>query len=437
MGRDIFCFQRVGSIQRLLQQGCITAGLLLIGACAPSPSSSPAPDPIPTAVVETVPPIPEAPRVDVESPADAARTLNALGLDVYKRFSNEAGNLCLSPISIGATLACILEGARGDTAQEIEAAMGLAPGHRIGMGYQRLLDDLKGRNSLLCQVNLANALVYQGNISLDPEFASRLDILYRSTTLSTDFVANPDGARREINAWVSDNTAGKIRNFLGSRDTKVDTRFLLTSALGLDAAWETVFPLNQTRNAAFLLQEGEAVVAPMMHQKSHVAASLGSRLLQVLRLPYAGKHLEMVLFLPGEETSLHTLESMLSPDQLETWLERCEVSEVNVYLPRFTVDSGYYLDKALKELGIDCAFEAGCADFKGIAQEHFCLERTKHACYLQVDERGARAAAATGSSVGTFSATPTFLGNRPFLYLVRDTNTGAILFVGRVMNPLE
>ena len=437
MGRDKSSFSQLIGRQPSLRHGCLAFGLLLLGSCAQD--SPPDADSTPTMIelvdTEVLAP-PEPAPVDIEEPANAARHINHLGLEIYKQFSNEAGNVCVSPLSIGSALASILEGAQGDTAREIEASLGLEPGHRLAIGYQRVIADLERGNSEHCQANLANGLVYQKNTTLNQDFSWRLQNLYHTTTLATDFVADPNGARREINAWVSDTTSGMIRNFLGSRDTNVNTQFVLTSALGLNARWTQTFAPEHTGNETFFLQDGAEVVAPMMYQKGHFGVSLESSMVQILRMPYATEQLEMVILLPGKETAIHSLETMLSPDQIESWLARCQTAEVNIYVPRFMVQSEYYLDKALNTLGINCAFDAGCADFRDVARERFWLERTKHACYMRVNESGTSAAAATGLS-NTFSDPHTFSANRPFLYLVRDTNAGAILFVGRVMNPLQ
>jgi len=260
---------------------------------------------------------------------------------------------------------------------------------------------------------------------------------YAAHLSEADFEGQSGEARAAMNTWISEHTAGRIEALLAPGDLSPDTVFLLANTLVFDAEWAQEFDPKDTRESSFYLETGETVEVPMMRRKGTYRVSQRNHEAEVLRLPYHDGRGEMVLVVPAEDEPLESVERLLSTTQIDAWLAGCETESLEVSLPRFTGLSTIYLNEALSHLSMPCAFEQDCADFTGMIEMKSWLKLIKHGCYVEVDEKGTEAAAATvavglgGRSGGSFAA------DRPFLYFIRDTGTGAILLMGRVMNPLE
>jgi serpin B len=283
---------------------------------------------------------------------------------------------------------------------------------------------------------LANVLAYQEGEDLKAEFLRIMAEDYSATQLPLDFARDADNAMERLNAWIAENTKGRIPDFLSSDEFTADIQIVLANALTFDAKWDREFDPADTRETPFFPEDGREVSVPMMKRKGVFRLSAPADGVQILRLPYRGGQVEMVLVLPAVGEKLRTVERALSARQLLQWIDQCQSEPSEVYLPRFTGRTSSHLRTVLSQLGMPCAFDSACADLSGITSHNYPLVWVKHGCYVEVDEEGTKAAAVTATGPGGGSGDE-FRADRPFLYFIRETTTGAILLMGRVTNPME
>ncbi len=378
------------------------------------------------------------PNVPAADKAQAVKGQNAFALDLYARLRDHDGNLFFSPESISAALTMTYAGAHGQTAQQMADTMHstLSP-DQLQAAMGALLADLNaGGAGHGYQLNIANALWGQQGHAFLPAFLSLLKKDYGAPLQEVNFQGATDKARQDINDWVAHQTKDKIKDLLQPGDLTPDTRLVLTNAVYFKGNWDTQFEKNLTRPGHFQVGQGETVDVPFMHQTNRFKY-LDAGTFQALAMPYAGKDLEMVVLLPKGTDGLAGLEKALTPEHLAGWLAKMHTEEVAVTLPRFQTTSRFDLTAMLAAMGMKDAFTTA-ADFSGMDGKHdLYLSAVIHQAYVSVNEEGTEAAAATAGVVRATAArvNPVFRADHPFLFLVRDTHTGAILFMGRVANP--
>ena len=219
-----------------------------------------------------------------------------------------------------------------------------------------------------------------------------------------------------------------------------DSRLVLTNAIYFKGKWASPFKKELTRDQPFFLTADKKANTPMMWQKAHFGYTETDKL-QALEMPYDGKDLSMVVLLPKKVDGLADLEKSLTRESLQTWVSGLHQSEVDVTLPKFKMTSEFQLKKVLSDLGMTDAFLPDKANFGGMSSSRdLFIQAVIHKAFVDVNEEGTEAAAATGIAIGVMSAapvkqTPTFRADHPFLFLIRDTRNGSILFLGRVVNP--
>jgi serpin B len=359
----------------------------------------------------------------------AADGLNAFAGDLYHQLARNHGNLVFSPLSISTALAMALAGARGQTAKEMSAVLHHTPPDAA------LLEKLtKAGNTAGDQLSLAQALWVDRNFTLQPDFLASSRQQFHAEPYTADFSKAAEAARAAINQWVSQQTHAKITDLFAPNSLKPDTRLVLASAVYFNGKWQSKFDPKRTAPAPF--HGATEVQTPFMSQTGRFPyAETGNA--QVLELPYAGGSLAFDVVLPKSGQPLATLEDALRSDGLATWLGNLKHKQVAVSLPKFRAESTFSLAAALSALGMPSAF-TGAADFSGIdGRRDLAISQVAHKAYIDVSEAGTEAAAATGIAVSlTAYAEPTvFRADRPFLFFLRDTSTGAVLFAGRLENP--
>ncbi len=377
-------------------------------------------------------PVPEG--VDHTSPEKVAELTNQLAFKLYDALAQNDEDLCFSPISVATVLSMGLSGARTTAARELETLLGLEPGHTANAGFKEFLAGVEVNTSPSNRLVLANAFMHQQGMHVNDNFLNVIGTNYDAEIFPADFARRPGEACEQLNSWVERNTDGRIPKLLNADDVNANTCLILANTLLFDGTWVSTFDASKTREAPFYREKDGEVYVAMMYQQGLFSASTGSDDAQIIRLPYAGEKIEMVVILPAEGKPLRTLESTLTTSQLTKWLGSCNSQKVDLHLPRFKARTEFALDDILFNLGASCIFAPGCADFSGITSEPFWISRVKHACYVEVDEEGTKAAAAT-AMVGTRSRRNEFRADRPFLYLIRETTSGTILLMGRVVNP--
>ena len=291
------------------------------------------------------------------------------------------------------------------------------------------------------KLSVANALWGQSGYRFRREFVELLDERYAAPLNEVDFKAALQQACDRINTWVADKTAGKITKLVDARAMPPSTRLVLTNAIYFKGAWRHPFDAKHTEPAPFKLAGGKQVDVPMMRQKRRFGLFENVEF-QVLAMPYgkAGE-LEMLVMLPRATDGLLRFERCLTLDELGDWLDNMRSREVIVWLPRTKITGEFQLGRTLAKMGMPDAFSADRADFSRMTeQEKLFIGMVVHKAYVDVNEEGTEAAAATGVGMAA-TAMPKpparFVADHPFMFLIRDTRSNALLFIGRVMNPAE
>lgn len=373
---------------------------------------------------------------------------NKFALELYQTLQSRQGNLFLSPYSISAALAMTYAGAKGQTEKQMAETLcfpsiSSEQFHKKFGEIIRQLNEAGQKGSY--ELVVANALWGQKDYKFLNDFLTLVRTNYGGDLQQVDFVKQTEEARKTINAWVEDKTKDKIKELIKPGMVDSMTRLVLTNAIYFKGKWASEFKPERTQNAPFTLLDGRKVNVPMMTQTGKFGY-METDTTQVLELPYVNSldhardrdELSMVILLPKKIDGVSELERELARDNLAGWLDRLRKCEVRVFLPRFKMTSEFELAGVLASMGMPDAF-CSKADFSGMAgNRDFFISAVVHKAYVEVNEEGTEAAAATGvvmklTSVG--EPPPVFRADHPFVFLIRENQTGSILFLGRLANP--
>lgn len=364
----------------------------------------------------------------------------AFAVRLYLELSGEEGNLFFSPYSLSTALAMVYGGADGETETQMRLAMFFGPNNAAyHNAYGALIERLnkqgqKGDYRLL----IANALWAQEDFRFLDSYLELVRENYNARAERVNYLTAPQKATETINAWVEDKTEGKITDLIAPGALSAQTRLVLTNAIYFKGSWAEQFETSQTREAPFYISRQDTVQAPLMHRRGEYRYGQYEGV-QVLEMPYKGDDLSMVVLLPEGREPL-PLEQKLLPETLAAWMKGLRKQEVDVYLPKFTMTSKFELSKALAAMGMPLAFTQR-ADFSGMTGgKDLFISQVVHKAYVDVNEEGTEAAAATGVEMRVTALPmqpPVFRADRPFVFLIKDNGTGAILFMGRVVKPVE
>ncbi len=393
----------------------------------------------------------EAPRVTSPSVTAGDQTEltagnHAFALELYRYLAAEADdNLFFSPHSISVALAMAYAGARGTTRAEMAEALRFTlPEDRLHPAFNHLDLELSrrgegadGKDGEGFRLNVVNALWGQRDYTFQEAYLETLARHYGAGLRLVDFVNETEPSRLAINSWVSEQTEGRIEDLIPDGALDALTRLVLTNAIYFNAAWAEPFMTQATRDGAFFLLNGETVEVPLMRQLAGFRYTQGEGY-QAVELPYDGHELSMVILLP-DTGDFEAFERNLDATQLAAILAELSFTRLDLTMPRFETTSEFSLTDALSALGMPQAFTEA-ADFSGIdgTQELF-ISDVIHKAFVAVDEEGTEAAAATAVIVAAESAQepPVVRIDRPFIFLIRDIETGALLFLGRIVNPAQ
>jgi serpin B len=389
--------------------------------------------------------------VDAERARAAAAADDAFGADLYRLLGAAGENTVFSPASIAAALRMALCGARGETAAEIAAALHLSGPEAAAEGLRLLSSTLAGASGAgdadphdgggeAVTLRAPNTMWVQAGLALLPEFTGQLREAAAVTDRQADFRAAPEKARAEINQLIEEQTAGKITGLLGPGTISRQTRLVLASAVYLKAAWAYPFPERATGGAPFCPDGGGAGPVMTVQMMRHTAdlPYLRGEDYQAVLLPYRASRLAMGVVLP--DGPLSSLAARLAGHGVRGLLEGAARRSVALSMPRFRQQARFGLIPVLRQLGIDAAF-TGRADFSGITlQERLLISAVAHQAYIDVDEQGTEAAAATAVTMRQMAAVRapepvTMTVDRPFLFAIIDTASGLPLFLGQVTRP--
>ena len=376
--------------------------------------------------------------------AQAAAAIDAFGFDFYKNDLTSGGNAVVSPASIVLALSMAQAGARGETATQMDNVLHSAAGSDSGNGINSLDQALAGLSGTFrdaagtdqqLTLRIANAPFAQRDLQLQGPFLDALASKYGAGLRLVDFEKDPAGACKLIDSWVSDQTVGRIPKLLDSLDAA--TRLVLVNAIYLKAPWQTPFDETATKNAPFTRLGGSQVSVPTMSLGLSEGSYASGSGWQAVDLPYAGGSLAMTIVVPDD---LAAFESSLDAVRFAQITAALQPAAVDLTLPRFKIETKSNLASALAGMGMPLAFDPNRADFSGITtQEQLYISKVIHQANISVDEKGTEASAATAVVMAAASGAPTqpvtLHVDRPFIFAVRDTKTGAILFLGRVVDP--
>jgi len=400
----------------------MNSGSMPINPGAPPPGSSSPPPPAVLQAQENNTPV---------NPAIVSAD-NTFGLNLFKNLnSGAAGNVAISPISVAMALQIVYNGAAGATQQGMAQTLALGT---------LSTSDLNSANAALqgslinpdpkVQLTIANSLWMHLGMNSVPAAFTQMDQMYYGAT-----VGDLAGAPANVNAWVDTKTNGLITQMLPNGDYQSVTA-IIANVIYFKGQWASGFDPSQTAPAPFTLADGTQVSAQMMHQAASVGYLQGANF-QALRLPYGEGRMSMLIVLPDSSVSLRSFVSGISAETLNGWVGQLQTAYGNVALPRFTSTYGAALVQPLSTLGMATAFcSSSQASFPGIGLA--CISDVEHKTVVEVDETGTVAAGST-TIVVTPIAVPapifTITLDHPFLYAIRDDQTGELLFIGTLMNP--
>ena len=384
----------------------------------------------------------EAAEITVTDDArEVARASNRFAFDLYVQLRQSDGNLFFSPASVSTALAMTYAGAGGRTKEQMAHVLHLdAADERVHQGFGALARILNS-NGERYQLRMANRLWGLKGYPFRPAFLKVTREDYGAELGQVDF-NQPDKAAHTINDWIAKQTEGKIGQMLSPGMLDPLTRLVLTNAIYFKAAWQDEFWKGATEEAPFHVSADEEAKVPMMRQFEHFSYTETDDA-QILELPYVGGDLAMVVVLPKQADGLAELEQTATAERIDQWIAEYESRRVEVFLPKFKISSQVPLTDPLKSLGRTSAFSKEDADFSGMSSfEDLKLYAVIHAAFVDVDEEGTEAAAATAVMADAAAELPSedkpvvFRADHPFLFLIRDLRTGAILFLVRLVNPV-
>ena len=374
---------------------------------------------------------------------------NKFALDLHKslanddKFANE--NLFYSPASLLIALAMTCHGARGNTAAEIMKVLHVASvsSPDLNKSMKKFIDTLNGASDENNKLLTANRLFVQKSFEILEAFKIGTREFYDAELALVDYITNAEKAREEINHWVEQKTNDKIKGLIPPGMLSSDTRLTLVNAIYFKGLWLEKFKEEKTISKSFFVSQNEEIKVNMMHQTSEFKYFESQELAcQVLEMPYIGRKMCMVIYLPKEINGLAKLEEKMTYDNLQKSLSLLDASmdEVEVFLPKFKLTQQFDLNDILSKMGAEEMFIPGIADLTGITAEPLFVSKVVHKAFVEVNEEGTEAAAATGIGMNTFSMPlpkPIFKADHPFLFLIRHNNSGAILFLGRLVRPTQ
>jgi serpin B len=369
---------------------------------------------------------------------------SAFAFKLYQELKEKGGNLFYSPYSISLALAMTYAGARGETAQQMaDTLQFMLEKERLHPAFNWLDAELAsrgegaaGKDGKGFRLNIVNAIWGQKDYEFLPSFLDVLAENYGAGLRILDFITETEKSRVTINDWVSDQTEGRIEDLIPPGAIDALTRLVLTNAIYFNAAWAYPFDDKVTANGPFYLLDGGQITVPMMRQTESFGYAKGEGY-QAVELRYDGDELSMVILLPASG-NFEAFEEGLQAQQVSDIISDLQLTEVALTMPKFEFDSEFSLKDTLAGMGMPIAFSGG-ADFSGMTvNPELCISEVVHKAFVSVDEAGTEAAAAT-AVIMRLTAVPEHpvevTIDRPFIFLIRDIETGAILFVGRVLNP--
>lgn len=387
----------------------------------------------------------DAPTANDKERSEVASAEAAFGLRLFATVA-PAGNTVFSPQSVFEALAMTSGGAAKGTLDAMRTALGVTlPEDRFHAAIAALRADRAKRAEFGFQLRVANRLFVHQSLDLDPAFVGLTRSRYDAELGKLDFVGAREAARKAINSWVAEQTNDRIQGLIQPPDLTPNTRLVLANAIWFKGDWRHKFEPTYTRDAPFIVNAKEVRNVRTMHQTLNVryARAAGA---QWLELPYGRTGgMTFVIGLPDAVDGLAALRKAITPEALASAMDKLATARVALALPKFKLDARFLLGDALTTLGMGVAFTQA-ADFTRITNpahpaDQLFIEKVIHQAFIDVNEKGTEAAAATAVMMGRKGAGPPaappipFTVDHPFVFFLRDTTTGELLFAGQVSEP--
>jgi serpin B len=396
-----------------------------------------------------LPPASLSSRAPAEDVNRFARGSNAFGVDLFRRLGDSSRNAVVSPASVTTGLAMAWGGAQGETAREMGKVLRFEGAPAAVMGAAGEVSRQLQDPTRPIVFRIANRLFGEKAFRFEAPYLEATRAAYGAALEPVDFKSAADRARGLINAWVEAQTEKRIRDLVPAGGVNGETRLVLVNAIYFLGDWLQPFAKEATFPAPFHLSERERKDVPTMHRTDTLRLSRRPGYL-ALELPYKGRHMSMLVLLPDRVSGLPSLVGSLTAGEMEAAVAGLAPTRVAVALPKFEVDPAQSLSlgDVLVAMGMGLAFDRARADFTGIAnppdpRDRLYIGRVFHKAFVKVDEKGTEAAAATAvSMMRAGAAAPReepvpFKADHPFLFLIRDNETGLVIFLGRVTDPSQ
>ncbi|KAM6908530.1 leukocyte elastase inhibitor-like isoform 1-T1 [Lycodopsis pacificus] len=416
------------------------------------------------------------------SPTPLSKANTTFSLALLKKFGDEdkTANIFYSPFSISSALAMVMLGAKGNTATQMSEVLCFTeaekprhagaeqmqmqmqqqapfklPAHLLKMclntqdfpddvhvSFAQLLRELNKADAPYA-LNVANRLYGEQSYQFVEDYLGKTKEHYSAELEAVDFVARSEATRLNINKWVLEQTQGKIKDLLAQGVVDGLTRLVLVNAIYFKGNWNKQFQESATNDAQFRLNKKETKSVKMMYQKSKFPVTyIPEANCQILEMPYKGKELSMLIFLPSQmedgTTGLEKLEKALTYENFVEWTrpDMMDEVEIRVGLPRFKMEESYDMKNVLASMGMLDAFDVSMCDFSGMSPGNdLVLSKVVHKAFVEVNEEGTEAAAATAAIMMLRSMPQSFTADHPFLFFIRHNASSSILFAGRYCSP--
>ncbi len=375
-----------------------------------------------------------------KSLCDLNLSTNEMGWSLLKKLEEDQQeeNIIISPVSISMAVAITTNGAQDDTYQEMKATMNLEDWttEQMNAAQQSYLQNVPNLDPQDITFNIANSIWYRQGYNIKDEFISTNQTFYDSEVREIDFLS-PE-AKDMINGWVDNQTNGLIEEIVDQ--IPANAVMYLINALYFKGAWQQPFNPEQTFAQTFFKEDGSTVNTDFMSHGKITLPYLNGENFQAVDLAYGDSIFSMTVILPDEQVSMNELINSI-PSSSTDWIEdfRLDTTPIFFGMPKFKLDYKVKLNDALSDLGMPKAFMPGIASFRNIAEAELSIDEAIHKTFIEVNEEGTEGAAVTSISIIETSVPtiPFVVLDRPFLFLIRENQTGSILFIGKVMNPAE
>ncbi|MCX6724448.1 MAG: serpin family protein [Candidatus Staskawiczbacteria bacterium] len=376
-----------------------------------------------------------------EGVSSLVKANNQFAVDFYSKHSGDS-NFFFSPYSVSGAMSMVYEGAKGDTSSQIASVFHLPDVKVLESSSAKIYNEINKAGKSY-SLNTANALWAQKDYSFLPAYLQTVDKYYGGKLTNLDFVNNTENSRTTINKYIEDKTNNKIKDLIPQGAVDSYTRLVLTNAIYFKGNWQKQFAKADTRQEDFNVSSGKIVKADMMRLTGEDTRFKYTENddVQVLNLPYQGNDLSMTLILPKAGKTVKDAEKYLSDQKLSGLKTDLQNTRIDIYIPKFKLETKYFMKNDMSDMGMPSAF-SDAADFSGMTgSKDLKIGDVIHQAFVQVDEEGTEAAAATAVVMTLNSAMPgtvkTFRADHPFLFVIQQNSTGNILFLGRLDNPAK